>query len=320
MRVLVVGAGSIGQRHIKNLLELGHDIGVVDPDIEKLRMIARAYPKIPTHPARTIDSSFIAFEWDAALVCVPTYFHMQTAYEIAIQHAIPIMIEKPLSHTLDKIGEFQTLRAAQDSWACVGYSMRFHPAIQKMKELLDDDAVGQPLYVRAEVGQYLPDWHPSKSIQGWWMTKKELGGGALLDLSHEIDYLRWFFGEVREFNGITERVTDLTVNADDYAELGIAFENGPIASVHMDILDRQYNRRCRIVGIKGTIAWDHQYKFVECNGIRYPYSEDWNLQYVEEIKEFLRAVETGDCSRLVSVEDAAETLRIVLEVRNDSAT
>jgi predicted dehydrogenase len=110
--------------------------------------------------------------------------------------------------------------------------------------------------VRAEVGQYLPDWHPDADYRASYAARGALGGGALLTLSHELDYVRWIAGEVVSCAGTVARVSSLELDVDDVAELVCAHEAGTLSSVHMDLLDRSYNRRSRWVGEEGTIAWE----------------------------------------------------------------
>ena len=162
MHVLVIGCGSIGQRHIKNLVELGVGVSVVESNTSKWQGNAPGCGVIGWHSS--IDNARWENSYDAAVVAVPTHLHMGIACNLAV-HNMPLFIEKPVSHKLKEVGRdgtntLQTLLERYKQWAVVGYSMRFHPAIQIIKDLLPQ--IGTPLYARAEVGQYLPDWHPEE--------------------------------------------------------------------------------------------------------------------------------------------------------------
>lgn len=306
MRVLVVGAGSIGTRHQNNLNELGVETTTVDPK-------GSEYP--------SIGDAVHYFHPDAAIVAVPTYLHMEVAVELA-RHNMPLFIEKPVSHNMDELVTLQHNLGYLKQWAVVGYSMRFHPAIQIIKDLLPQ--IGTPLYARAEVGQYLPDWHPEEDYRNWYMAHEDQGGGALLDLSHEIDYMRWLFGDSIKPFGIVGNHTKetLEIDSDSIAEF-MDFFGETLVSIHMDLLDRSYNRRLRIVGSEGTISWDTNQIYIELHaleGVRnYGYDKDRNIQFKEEMKAFVESVQSGIVHpTLATLEDGIETLKICLELKKQN--
>src|SRR5205085_9733157 len=116
--------------------------------------------------------------------------------------------------------------------------------------------IGQVLSVRAEVGQYLPDWHPEDDYGASYAAQSRLGGGAVLTLSHELDYVRWIVGEVTDVRSITMHASSLGMDVEDVAEVLTRHSSGALASIHMDFLDRSYNRRSRWIGEEGTISWE----------------------------------------------------------------
>jgi len=253
----------------------------------------------------------------AAIIATPPATHSKIAISL-LYAGIPILIEKPLAHTLF---DGQAIKAAayiHNTLACVGYSMRFHPAIQLIRdELLPE--IGKPLYARAEVGQYLPDWHKDEDITNWYMRYADQGGGALLDLSHEIDYLRTLFGGwCFEPRGTVCTLSRLTHNADDFADFLLNFNNNVVASIHMDLLDRSYNRRLRIVGSDRSIEWNDATGFLgfsDSNAI-YGYNRDRNVQFEEEIKAFIESVQTKTLhTNLATIDDGIEVLKVVEELR-----
>lgn len=205
--------------------------------------------------------------------------------------------------------------------------MRFHPAIQLIRdELLQE--IGKPLYARAEVGQYLPDWHPGEDYTKWYMAHADQGGGALLDLSHEIDYLQHLLcGHMKDVKGFVGKVSDLDIDSDDLTDFTARvapnpWVNGVQVSIHMDLLDRSYNRRLRIVGTEGTIDWNWNDGEV---GLYQPsesvpqlmvsYNKNRNVQFEEEIKAFIESVQTKTLHpNLATIEDGIEVLKVVEEL------
>jgi len=324
MHILVVGAGSIGKRHIKNLAELGvNRISVVDPDTRRHGEVGRAYQSARCY--RTLGE-LVDSDVDAAVIATPPALHIRVACDMIEDqdNDIPFFIEKPVSHNLDRLDALEYYEHTGDNtWIVVGYSMRFHPAIAQMKQLLDEKAIGQPLYVRAEVGQYLPDWHPEEDYRDWYMAHEDQGGGALLDLSHEIDYLMWMFGDVLHSQGYVGRLGDITVDADDFADFQCMFGNVPkvpiVGSIHMDLLDRSYNRRCRIVGSEGTISWDVERGDVRCGEKVYKYANDRNIQFLKEMECFLASVKQGKpLPPLATLEDGKKVLEVVMDLKRQN--
>jgi len=267
----------------------------------------------------------------AAIIATPPATHSTIAVPL-ITRGISVLIEKPLAHTLFSGKTIQAAEYATDTLACVGYSMRFHPAIQLIRdELLPE--IGKPLYARAEVGQYLPDWHPGEDYRQWYMAHADQGGGALLDLSHEIDYLQHLLGGyMRDAKGFVGKVSDLDIDSEDLADFTARvlnpWVNGVQVSVHMDLLDRAYNRRLRIVGTEGSIDWDWNNKnIVEVLfNDQYPikqevhgYDKDRNVQFEEEMKAFIESVQTKTLHpNLATIEDGIEVLKVVEELKSQN--
>lgn len=301
MRFLVVGAGSIGTRHAGNLRILGAEVATMDPVREA------DYKKLGT--------ALLEFHPDAAVIATPTHRHIEVALRITGER-IPMFIEKPVSHNLRGVAQLQRLVAENDTFAAVGYSMRFHPALQAVKAALPK--IGQPLYARAEVGQYLPDWHPTEDYRQWYMAHEEQGGGALLDLSHEIDALSWLLGPLSAPEGLVGHFSDLDITSDDLAEFTAVFQGG-IASVHMNLLDKIYHRSLRIIGTDGTIDWDFDRATVLHNHHTIEYATDRNIQFVEEMRHFMWSVYSGHSDGdLATLDEGVATLELVMELKEQN--
>lgn len=240
LRVVVIGTGSIGRRHLENLRELGCEVSSVSrtPGEERLGSLEEAEAWAP----------------DAVVIATPTSEHV-SALRWAVERGIHAYVEKPLVAYAEGVAELLDEADAAGVVVATGYNLRFHPALEAVRVAVTEGRIGRLFSVRAEVGQYLPDWHPREDYRVSYVARRELGGGALLTLSHELDYVRWIAGEVVSCRGVVARVSSLELDVDDVAELVCRHERGVLSSVHVDLVDRSYNRRSRWVGEEGTISW-----------------------------------------------------------------
>jgi predicted dehydrogenase len=231
VRIFIIGLGSIGRRHLENAQALGHE----------------------AESGRLGDAEVWGPE--ALVVASPTSAHLE-ALRWATERGIHAYVEKPIAAA--SAGVAHAVAAADQAGltVAVGYNLRFHPALEVVREAIASGTIGRLLSVRAEVGQYLPDWHSGQDFRRSYAARSELGGGALLTLSHELDYVRWIAGEVDQAVGITAGCSSLGLNVDDITEVLLRHVGGAVSSVHMDFVDRDYNRRSRWIGDEGTIAWE----------------------------------------------------------------
>ncbi|MBI4488557.1 MAG: Gfo/Idh/MocA family oxidoreductase [Deltaproteobacteria bacterium] len=321
MHLVVIGSGSIGKRHLSNLHQLGVEkLSAVDIRSERLNEVSQTITNLQkfTDLNQALDQPNL----DGAIICTPTCHHISVAQKV-VERGLNCMMEKPLSHSL--VGLEEVARELQDRglWMMVAYSMRFHPGIVKLKTLLDERAVGHVLSVRAECGQYLPDWHPWEDYRGWYMSKEDQGGGAILDMSHEIDYLRWFFGDVEELTAVVTKVSDLDIDTDDLSEVILRFCSGLLGSLHLDLLQRVYRRTSTIIGTEGTITWDYNAHAVQLYTAgsgrwqTFEYAFDRNAYFIEELKHFLACLR-GEAEPKVDFEDGRKTLKVVLAAKQSS--
>src|SRR5919202_203120 len=190
MKCLVVGLGSIGRRHARNWAALG--LGEV--------LVCREHGKEHPEPLGVDAQTFgdldtaLAARPDVVLVTNPTSRHIATARR-AIQAGAHVLVEKPLGASLDGVDDLLRLAEAKTRVVAVGYNLRFHPGLARLRELLHTGAIGRPLFARAEVGEYLPAWHPWEDYRQSYAARRDLGGGAVLTLSHELDAICWLLGQ-----------------------------------------------------------------------------------------------------------------------------
>jgi predicted dehydrogenase len=205
--------------------------------------------------------------------------------------------------------------------------MRFHPALKRIKRLLEEGAVGHVVAALAQVGQYLPDWHPWEEYRNTYSARQGQGGGIILDATHEIDYLRWMFGEVEAVSCFAGKLSHLDIDTEDTAAIIIRFLSGTIGEVHMDYVQRVYSRSCQIVGDEGTIRWDYttgEVRSYSATTGKWQIFSDaigWepNQMYVDEMKHFLKCLAEEEKPAL-DVFEAKRVLEIALLAKTSSET
>jgi predicted dehydrogenase len=322
-RFLVIGCGSIGKRHIRNLTALNAgDVIAHDVSQERLSGVAKEYH---VKAYDSIDDA-LAQKPDVAVICTPTSLHIAAALSAAKSNC-HLFIEKPLSHSLEGVDELIKIVAQKSLVTLVGCNMRFHPGIALMKELLDKKTVGRVICARLQAGQYLPDWHPWEDYRQGYSAKQDLGGGIILDSIHEIDYITWFLGEVSQVFCFSGKLSSLEIDTEDTAEILLRFSSGAIAEVHLDYVQRSYSRSCQIIGEEGTILWnfnERQVKLYSAEASRWQtFSQkpdyDINQIYIEEMKHFLQCIE-GKNKPVQDINSAKRVLEIALAAKEAAKT
>jgi predicted dehydrogenase len=252
VRALIVGLGSIGRRHARNWAALGlgevwvcRQQGAEQP--EPLGVEARVFTDL--------DKALAAGP-EVVIVANPTSLHVATARR-AVEAGAHVLAEKPLGHTLDGVAELLREAAARQRVLMVGYNLRFHPGLLRLRELLRAGAIGRPLAARFEVGEYLPGWHPWEDYRHGYAARRDLGGGAILTLSHELDTACWLLGRPRRLTCLASRSGVLELDTEDVAEITLQFDSA-LASVHMDYLRRPARRMAEITGEDGVLHWEEQ--------------------------------------------------------------
>ena len=319
-RALVVGCGSIGRRHAKNLKTLGvRHLGLCDQSSDAL---VKSRKDVCGETFGDYGEALQNFRPDIVLVCTPPVYHVQNA--LAALHAgAHVFIEKPLSHESSGIEILITEAGRRGRHVQVGYNMRFHPGMQIVKELIDSGKIGRVLWLNAEFGQYLPDWRPWQNYRESYTSREELGGGILLDGSHELDYICWLLGRPTEVMCRAEHLSSLDVNVEDSAWMYLTFPECRRAELHLDFVQRAYTRTCKVVGEKGTALWDFTLQEVrwfssqDSGWKNIPYKFEVNDMYVSEMVHFLKSLEGGN-EAIANLEQGRDVIQIVEAAKRSS--
>ena len=319
MRLLVVGTGSIGARHCRNLAALGQEVLAWDEDPARLAGVA-ALPGVKTTPALEAG---LGARPDAVFVCTPPATHVALARR-ALEADTHVFVEKPIAASSDDVPDLLDLAKRRARILAVGFNLRFLPSLARVKALLEAGRLGKVYAARADFGFYLPAWRPGRDYRDNYAVSREMGGGILLDAIHEVDYLGWLFGEVAEVFCAAGHVSELHGDTEDLAELTLRFTSGMLAQVHLDYLRRAYRRTLEVIGAEGVLGWDYTTRAVTVHGAEAGRVEAHDgaadgpaeAMYVEEVRHFLRCLE-GRETPIVDGHEGLRSLRVV-EAAKDS--
>ncbi len=324
-KILVVGLGSIGRRHVRNIKAACEDC---------LIAVLRQHSKDSNlgDIAGMVSDVFFSEEdalcWrpDAVIISNPAPFHIKTA-EVFARHNCHLFIEKPLSVSMEGVDELLFECNNRRLIVMIGYVLRFLAPLRLVKEVLDKGRIGRPLSIYVSVGRFLPKWRSGTDYRKNVSARRDLGGGPVFELSHELDYARWLIGEVDRVSAVIDKVSKLEIDVEDIAEITLRFRNNAIGHVHMDMLDRAGNRGCRIVGEEGTLIWNWQ------NGrhsveLFSPKSDNWeqlwtvdsidyNTMFIEQFRHFFNCI--NNCAEpIVNGNEGRRVLEIILAVKRSA--
>ncbi len=333
MKVLMVGLGGIGQRHMRNLK---HMLG---PEASFSACRVRRLNQTLTDRLTLLDGVDLEEEYaikvftdldealrdkpDIVFVTNPTSAHVGVALAAA-RAGCDLFIEKPVSHNYDRVQELIETVNSRRIVAYVGCQNRFHPCLKLLRRLLVEKTIGQVLAVNIEVGEYLPGWHTYEDYRQMYASRRELGGGVILSQIHEIDYAYWLFGMPRRVFAMGGRLSSLDIDVEDVAGIMLEFRQGsqilPV-HIHADYLQRPPSRGCKVIGDQGKILVELQEATVnwysasgELAGSQVFKEFTRNDLFMEELADFLSCVKSRK-QPFISVQDGAMGLKIALAAK-----
>lgn len=330
MKCLLVGLGSIGQRHARNLRRL------LGSEVELLAYRATRHspalrPDMTVMPDSTVEQAYgirscdrleeaLDEKPDAVFVANPNSLHVPVALRAA-RAGCHLFIEKPLSDSLEGVHELVTIAERQKLVAFVAYQFRFHPGLKWIKSLLDDRRLGRLVAAHIVNGEYLPDWHPYEDYRRSHAARRDLGGGSLRIQTHELDYALWLFGMPQSVYAVGGQLSRLEVDVEDSVSLlmaGLDEDRRFPVHVHLDYLQRPPQRVCEIVGDAGKVRYDfyanrvvwHDRTGDTLQTVEFP-NFDRNQMFVDELRHFLACLR-GEAQPIVDLHEAIRSLRVSL--------
>lgn len=315
-RILVCGTGSIGKRHISNLLDLGANLCVWRNQPKLLDEIAEKYPSISlfTELSEAIE------EASAVVVATATDQHLPIARQV-LESKRPLFLEKPISHQWQGVEEL--LELGKNMTVEVGCQMRSHPCLTKLERLLKAKKSNRALTYRLAMGHRLDAWRPDQDYKESYSSKASRGGGALFDLIHQIDLALWFFGPVQSVQAVLSSISELQIEADDVANLLLKHESGLTGHIQLDMCSPVHRCEVEIITSECIYSWsernDGSLKRYDEDGesiiLSPPSSFTRNTLFINQMKHFLARLDDPDLPPLCSLPSGSDALNIALSAR-----
>ena len=338
MKILFVGLGGIGQRHLRILKEIsGSDNQIIAFREKNLNYVIS--DKLSLEVEEDLGKYYgisvfndldeaIMQRPDITFICNPTSKHLAIA-KYAAENGSHLFIEKALSDSMEGVTELIEIAEARGLKCMVGYQMRFHPCLKTLKNLIESEELGRIIAVNIEVGEYMPSWHRYEDYRQLYASKKELGGGVIISQIHEFDYIYWLFGMPESIYTVGGHLSSLEIDVEDVASTVLTcIYKGALLPIHLhqDYLQRPPTRTCKVIAEKGVVVVDFFGLKVLHYGETGAIKREWdfsgyerNQLFIDQMKHFLKAIE-GSEEVLVSIKDAAISLKMALAAKESLST
>jgi predicted dehydrogenase len=319
MNILIVGGGSIGKRHLQNLKKLGHNqIWVlkrkVDSEFEQ------------EHNVKVITSFEEArkLNFDCLFVATPTSLHNESL-QFAVEQKLHVFMEKPLIQDEVGLDKTKEILKSYDKIFFIGFMLRFHPLVIKVKEIIDSKKLGEVFNARLEFGNYLPYWHPWEDYKISYASRKKLGGGVINTITHELDLIQYFFGQPKSIYCQASNFRKLDIEVEENCEAIFEYDD-KVVSLHLDYLQKDYDRNIKILCEEGKIIWnwhENQVKIslhksdpeiIELNDF------DVNQLYIDELKSFFHLINENKQKHSLDANHAILNTTLMLGMHQSSKT
>ena len=328
IKYIIVGLGSIGQRHCTNLLSFGvneNEIGVVRRK-NGTNPFGDTYLK--KHPEIQIyDDLDKALETKprAVFVTNPTSLHLKTALASA-RAGSHLFIEKPISTSIDReLGELAVETERRNLVVLTGYYIRFNPLLQAIKQWIDDGKLGNIVSIQTEMSGRMPTWHPWEDYRTSYIASDGMSGGVILSLNHVIDLVYWFIGMPHEVYASSGTLGGFDIDTEDTADIMMHYKKGLTASVHLDYIKDPGSTFIEVTGTKGAVRWNIgdtkiTLKFFDSKDtLESSVSNDFerNTMFLYEMKHFLDCIKNNKKSS-IDLAQGKDVLAISLAARQSA--
>ncbi len=316
IKVLVAGAGSIGRRHLSNLRALGSEVCAWR---ERAALGSELAEEIGATVYVDLEEAISSV--DAVVVATATDRHLHVAMTAA-RAGRAIFLEKPVANSWDGVAELMTTITEAEVVVEVGCQLRAHPNLIELSDRIASNSEG-PLYTfRAAVGQRLEQWRPGSDYRQSYSASAARGGGALMDLIHEIDLVHWLGGGVVSVWAQLSTLSDQEISSDDLANLVVKTRTGAVGHIQMDMLSPTYRRSLELIFRDAVYIWDYVGgTLTRDNGKtsevihRVPAGFVRNDLFMTHMAHFLTRIRTPQTPALCSLEDGITALRVALAAR-----
>ena len=316
MKFLIIGGGSIGKRHLKNLKSLGFNQNYC------LRRNNDNVFEKENDVIVVTDINQIKNKIDGVFICTPTSLHNE-GLKIAKVLNAAIFMEKPLIHNFESLQEAKQILEGFKRTFFIGFMLRYHPLVQQIKKIIDSGKLGEVYSARFEFGSFLPFWHPWEDYKDSYASRKELGGGVINTITHELDLIQFYFGNPLSLQCKKSNFGKLGIDVEEMAD--VLFEyNDKVVSLHLDYLQKDYDRRIRLLCDEGSINWNwhdqkltvkkHGYELETIEAIDF----DVNQLYIDELNAFIDLIKLDENNHPLNFAHAIENTRLMLEMHKSA--
>lgn len=311
-RILIVGTGSMGQRHFEIASRLF-------PKSE-IAFFSGSGNRSNSSKTFTSKSEVEAFRPEISVIANQASLHLEMA-TLLLNLGSHLLIEKPISHNFDGISELIELKDKRNLKVLVGYNLRYLRSFKYFQLLLRNQSVGRVLDVRIEVGQSLDSWRPGRDYKNTASAKRISGGGVLRELSHEFDYLIEFFGFPLWVFASLGKVSELEIDVEDIAHiiLGMRNEQGTefMATMSLDFIRQDKRRSCTVIGVSGTLEWNLLTGEIVRRALYSPEPEilqaaqdSLSDTYIAEWEDLINSIDS-DLESVNSLENSMSTMELI---------
>ena len=337
MNVLFVGLGGIGQRHLRNLLELiGSDLNVFAYRVRNASFVLDNKLNIqngvsleeyyPIKVCYSLDEAWKR-QIDIVFICNPSSMHYEILRQ-AVEHSCDVFVEKPISDKTDGLESIIHACAEKNLVTFVGYQNRFHPCIKRAKHIVESQAIGSIVAINAEIGEDIKRWHRYEDYRTMYACQKQLGGGVVLSQIHELDYIPYLLSAMpSSVFAMGGKLSGLEIDVEDVASILLSFDidgKKVLAHIHEDYLQNPPSRHCKIIGTEGKLEFDllnaelTQYGVDGQTVLKEKFQFERNDMFLEEISLFFDAVQTRKESA-ISLQEGLKSLKIAETVKQSIA-
>jgi predicted dehydrogenase len=320
-KLLIVGAGSVGRRHLQNFASLGAQVAALDPNPARLAEAAGKTPLIGQFTS--LGEALGSATFDAAVICSPPSLHVEQTRR-CLEARLACLVEKPLGVDRSSVAPLVALERTAQVPLLLGYTYRWWRPLIDMRASVLAGQIGKPLHVRCVMSAHLADWHPWERYQSFFMAQAALGGGALLDESHFLDLMLWFFGMPASVQADIGRSSSLEIDTDDNVDALLRYDSGLRVSIHLDLYGRPHEKSITVAGDDGTLLWTfdpnalRMSRRAEAIWETRTYQLERNDMFVAVAREFLGLL-AGEGTPTCTLADGARVLAVIDAMRTSAA-
>lgn len=315
IHVLVVGGGSIGERHLRCFLQTNRvKVSLCDVNQELLEKISQNYPveKCYTDFQAALDDGP-----EAVVICTPAHLHIRMALACA-ERDIPILIEKPLSTTMEGVDELLDLVEKKQLPVSVAYVTRANPVLQDFRKELQSGRFGKPVQLVLNSGQNFPYFRPA--YREIYYNNRATGGGAIQDaLTHGLNFCEWLVGPITRLVSDADHKVLEGVDVEDTVHV-IARHGEVMATYNLNQYQAPNEMNVMVVCTEGTMRYEpFRSRWVwqtdpvgEWTAVEFPPLER-DDGFVAQAEAFLDTIEKG-AKPLCSLEEGLQTFKVNLAI------